>query len=295
MGVIGQNVPTGISPVSSLEPTKVYFETFHQQGNGFYDVEVDTTSNFNSLYYRKVEGIVDYSAENTGVTILDSIDNLYYGKTYYWRTRSRSASDTSAWSAALEFTTLDEALFLAPAPNSTVPPSSFTVWASHKRGNKDYIIEASQNSGFTYPIYYRESSLAFLLNPNIEHNTTFATILNGMPLTGELFIRMMTKNDVDSSLWSQTVRVVIDESLSVEDYIKDVISVYPNPTNGILNISAHQSIQHLNVIDVNGKVVYSQVIDQEKSINLGSLPNGFYMISFQTDKGIKYQKIRIIK
>lgn len=293
--LVGQNQPTGLAPNASLEPTHIHFEIFHETGNGFYDIEVDTTTAFNSVYYRKVDGTVDNSALSTGSTIIDSIANLYYGKKYYWRTRSRSATDTSKWSSINTFTTVDTALFLAPAPDSEVAPNSFSVWASHDRGNQEYIIEVSQNSGFTYPIYYRQTSLTFLLNPNLPHGTSFSTILNGMPSSGELFIRMIAKNDVDSSAWSKTVRVEIDEGLSANELMKDVVSVYPNPTNGILNIESHQAIEQLDVMDVSGKVVFTKSISNEKSVNLSALPNGFYMIRFQASGGLKYQKIRIVK
>lgn len=61
------------------------------------------------------------------------------------------------------------------------------------------------------------------------------------------------------------------------------IRVYPNPSNGIFNVRIPQFTGKvtLQVVDLNGRTVYSQNEDHfnvEKSINLGGLQNGVYIL-----------------
>lgn len=65
--------------------------------------------------------------------------------------------------------------------------------------------------------------------------------------------------------------------------IKDMIRVYPNPTNGLLNVRINQFVGKVNiqVIDINGRTVFNQTdanFNVEKAINLNSLQSGVYIL-----------------
>jgi len=64
---------------------------------------------------------------------------------------------------------------------------------------------------------------------------------------------------------------------------EDMIRIYPNPSNGQINIRINQFIGKVNlqVIDLNGRVVYSlndTDFNIEKSINLNHLQSGMYVV-----------------
>ncbi len=61
------------------------------------------------------------------------------------------------------------------------------------------------------------------------------------------------------------------------------ISVYPNPTSGIVNIQSEIKIKQVQLISVEGKIVrkYSSV----NQLDLNSLPNGIYMLKIQLENG----------
>ncbi|MCT4645664.1 MAG: T9SS type A sorting domain-containing protein, partial [Carboxylicivirga sp.] len=53
--------------------------------------------------------------------------------------------------------------------------------------------------------------------------------------------------------------------------------IYPNPTDGIINIDVDQPIKFIQVLDNNGRIVHFSRIS-EKSILLSNLPNGVYYL-----------------
>lgn len=84
-----------------------------------------------------------------------------------------------------------------------------------------------------------------------------------------------------------------DASAAIEDYSYENIEVYPNPTNGILNIRADENIQNISLFDVLGKQIMN--LDSEISaIDLGTLKTGIYILKVSFDSGI-YTVKRIVK
>ncbi|EOG6915835.1 T9SS-dependent M36 family metallopeptidase [Flavobacterium psychrophilum] len=75
---------------------------------------------------------------------------------------------------------------------------------------------------------------------------------------------------------------------------KDMIKIYPNPSNGLVNIKINQFTGKVNlqVIDLNGRVVYSLKntdFNVEKTINLNNLQSGMYIIKIDGDE-LNYTK-----
>ena len=66
------------------------------------------------------------------------------------------------------------------------------------------------------------------------------------------------------------------------------VNIYPNPTNGIMNVEGND-ILTIEVIDVTGRMVMSQ--KGAGSINMSILPNGVYAILTVTENGSCMQKV----
>ncbi len=75
---------------------------------------------------------------------------------------------------------------------------------------------------------------------------------------------------------SEIVTIDFDITVSVNEFDKKRINIYPNPSNGIFSISV-DGIYNLEIRDISGKVVLSQELTNAKnSINLGK--QGVYML-----------------
>lgn len=74
-----------------------------------------------------------------------------------------------------------------------------------------------------------------------------------------------------------------------------LISVTPNPTNGLLNIDYHQQqikSTFIYVKDILGKEVYqTQLFQHQNSINIADLNSGIYFIEIKTSNGTICKKI----
>lgn len=82
--------------------------------------------------------------------------------------------------------------------------------------------------------------------------------------------------------------------------IKPEITIYPNPTNGIFNMDFKNDVNSIRVIDILGKVVYSEKMASAsagttKRIDLSSLNNGLYIVSVANDNGTSNYKIILNK
>lgn len=66
------------------------------------------------------------------------------------------------------------------------------------------------------------------------------------------------------------------------------VSIFPNPTNGIVNVEG-EDVLSIEVIDVTGRVVLIQ--QGAGSLDMSLLPNGVYAIRTLTEKGVSLQKV----
>lgn len=66
------------------------------------------------------------------------------------------------------------------------------------------------------------------------------------------------------------------------------ISIYPNPTNDVLNISSDNIILKTTILTIDGKIIKEEV--NNKSINVADLVRGIYFIQISTNNNIITEK-----
>ncbi len=110
----------------------------------------------------------------------------------------------------------------------------------------------------------------------------------------QTYILTATSGDCEGS---DTLVVTIDNCLSVAQ-IENSFSIFPNPSNGVFNISFDSSItspSEIMVLDVSGRQIYSSFIDSNNlNVDVSKYENGVYFVVI---KGGNYQvtkKIEII-
>jgi hypothetical protein len=78
---------------------------------------------------------------------------------------------------------------------------------------------------------------------------------------------------------------VLDVSVEENSFINNDLKVYPNPTNGILNLEILSSMraESIEVLDLTGKLVLS--VPFQNQLHLGHLPKGIYFLKVQNTNG----------
>jgi hypothetical protein len=79
-------------------------------------------------------------------------------------------------------------------------------------------------------------------------------------------------------------------SISENNEINNLISVYPNPVSDNIQIQTVLQIKNIEITDVTGRTLYTTAL---KNINCSSFANGVYFLRIETEKGIA--KKRFIK
>lgn len=83
------------------------------------------------------------------------------------------------------------------------------------------------------------------------------------------------------------------QSLSNPDVAIDAsVSIYPNPTKGLITIECNNTIKSVQLYDVQGRILQTNVVNESQaSLDMSVQSKGIYFIKIISDKGMKVQKI----
>jgi len=191
-------------------------------GLSHYDYEIDTTSSFNSLLY--------YLGSVNGTTSQVITNILSLGGTeYYWRVRARHNTDTSSWSTAWTFTTLDT----MPAIPNLVSPMDLAIDQM-----PDALLDWDSIVGATSYLVELDTLASFLTSDTLIATASF---VNAQELLfGDVYYwRVKALNATDTSSWS-TAR-----SFTVIDIITLLL-----PADGAVNQEASVLLEWTKVTGI---------------------------------------------
>jgi hypothetical protein len=78
--------------------------------------------------------------------------------------------------------------------------------------------------------------------------------------------------------------------LNLNDFTRNLISISPNPSNGIITINTENTL-NITVCDITGKVVFSKNnVTNNETINLSNLQTGVYLAKMVTETGVEETK-----
>jgi hypothetical protein len=76
------------------------------------------------------------------------------------------------------------------------------------------------------------------------------------------------------------------EVLSVNDFDLSEVAMYPNPTNGILNLRGLEAGTSVDVIDLQGRVLIQNTAGAETTLDMSGLSAGMYQLVFRNGNQI---------
>jgi len=114
-------------------------------------------------------------------------------------------------------------------------------------------------------------------------------------------VKLTVSNDMGSNFITKEDYIQVGSVGVEESSLEDMISVYPNPSQGSFVLELGQSDldgAQLNIINAKGDIVFQQIIKEETekiTINISDHPAGIYMLRLQADDIHIDRKITLIK
>ena len=95
----------------------------------------------------------------------------------------------------------------------------------------------------------------------------------------------------DGSNVSGEKEVTITEAVGIEEIHSLVSNVYPNPTNGIIQIESTKEIKIISILSLRGKLVVKRESFSNR-VDISNLKNGIYIIELlNTDSSKEHHQI----
>ena len=192
-------------------------------GSNYYEIELDTTSNFDSPMKQTLNADTYYSSYSYYYT---TVSNLLYGTKYYWRARCAHAADTTDWSAVWDFTTGARPLLYSPNNNTTNISITQRLCVQQFTGSNYYEIELDTTSNFDSPLKQTLNASSY----NSSYSYYYTSVSNLLYGT-KYYWRARCAHAADTSGWSAVWNFTTQFTLTTAPTLI-------SPVNGATNIDA---------------------------------------------------------
>jgi len=102
------------------------------------------------------------------------------------------------------------------------------------------------------------------------------------------------RHSVNGNQYSGIVKVFSNDVLGVSENLNDILSIYPNPSHGVLNIKIATTISQIWIYDISGKIIYNNQLSINNSllqIDISNFENGMYIVKVQAGDLIYSTKV----
>ena len=120
----------------------------------------------------------------------------------------------------------------------------------------------------------------------------------GFLATGDATFTNLNTNEVllsvdgSESFSTKTINFCVEDLTENAIETATAMSIYPNPTSGILNITSNEEIDSVEIFNsIGNTVVSSKVVGNSSAIDMSNLPNGMYFVRVSTANGIETVKV----
>ncbi len=93
----------------------------------------------------------------------------------------------------------------------------------------------------------------------------------------------------------ETQNYVMVEVTAIEEVGVNGLMIYPNPTNGNLNIEV-ESMKRITIANALGQVVFDKEVDSDNEIiDMAQYETGIYMVRIVTDGGVAVKRVSVVR
>ncbi|MBL4704048.1 MAG: T9SS type A sorting domain-containing protein [Flavobacteriales bacterium] len=233
---------------------------------------------------------------------LDSISPIYYNKFFNTNIAAMPVVDFGDGNTA----TSDSACNIYTTVGNynlthTLLMSGWTTSCSV--AHVDSVLIEQSVAGFTYTISNDTVVFTNTSTGSTGGLWTFGTLGTSSALDSTYVFPSNGSYDIEQIVWSSygcadTVTQTINITVGLEENNLPQISMYPNPTNGILHLVNSGSSEKFNVVimDMTGKLLSHNVINGSvNTIDLSLFSEGQYIVRLSNDSGFRVERIQVIK
>ena len=160
--------------------------------------------------------------------------------------------------------------------------------------NRLAVVTMTEGSDLTVEVPMLRGNLNFIWNHGWyhayeEHDTDFECSFSILDFEGnELF----TSAELEDGVF-MTYNNNCEED-AVEETANSNVQVYPNPTNGLLNVNGNGTMC-ITVSNMLGQKLLETTADNAATIDMSQYGQGIYMLSIETANGVTVQKVSVRK
>lgn len=279
---------------------EVYSQDFTvEQGQGWKTVELDTPYNI-----PEGEFWVGIKMNGEGMMLYGNNANSVRGQYYY----SDRYEFVWYWKPSMFIVNWEELLFsnaMAVFVTNGSPVSCNPVQNLHGEGWVDLQMaelfwNAPENGSTGTLTGYDVYRDGVKINDALVVETEFLDWGNGEPQVMGDLIPYETYTYYVEAVYSDgctsacdPIEVKIEQSDNVAENSHANIEVYPNPAEGIVNVTA-EGLQDITVIDMMGRVVSQTSASQSAmTVDLSNIPSGLYFLRVTTENGVALKRLEV--
>ncbi len=243
--------------------------------------EIDSLNFVNNKSARKIEFIYDNKGNNISNTTSHLLNTSWikFSKIDYTFDEANNLTNTEirSWDSARNEWFIGTKLFNTINSKGETIESKKYCW----NGNNGPSGEPFR-SLFTYNSSVNFDEVAWPRNIDLFETTYKSQILtiNSQVQTNNVWVN----NQLQTYHYSP-----FSTGTSINELTKTNINIYPNPSNGMINLITNETIENINITDVNGKLVHHQT--NNSPIDLSLKAKGIYFVNITTEKGVINKKI----
>ena len=164
-----------------------------------------------------------------------------------------------------------------------------TITGANPDTTKVSLTDASTGTASASDYTFSDTTLCFTpgtTSISITIATTSDTAVEGDE-TIDLLLAPVTNVQIGSGCRDIEAVIEDDDVTSGIDGLdlSEIINIYPNPSNGLLNVDGIESRTVVTVQNITGAILLENIMDENGSLDLRGLSSGMYLVRFSNEEG----------
>lgn len=210
-----------------------------------------------------------------GDTIMVDFINVTYDWAGTNATTQKVVADTAGtYSVDVTYGTVTATASVVITLTTDIPDAGFTVSDITICNNVDITVTDTSINANSISIDFGDGN-----------NTTTSPAINQYTTDG-IYTISLAATSAFGCVDSATVQITVNDCASIDENEKISLNVYPNPSNGLSQISTDvQGVYEIKVLDLTGQIVKTiRTADQNIDLNMTDHPAGIYFVNLTSSR-----------